>query len=64
MDGGVQSGLRAVQSLLGQPSQAIQPEAGSYLLLYLAASAGAVSAVLVQEEASQQKSLYFISEAL
>nr|CAE05804.2 OSJNBb0046K02.14 [Oryza sativa Japonica Group]CAE75940.1 B1159F04.3 [Oryza sativa Japonica Group] len=59
-----QAAFDELKQYLQSPPALVSLALGSELLLYLAASPVAVSAVLVQEKESSQKPVYFVSEAL
>nr|AAX95295.1 Reverse transcriptase (RNA-dependent DNA polymerase), putative [Oryza sativa Japonica Group]ABA92634.2 retrotransposon protein, putative, Ty3-gypsy subclass [Oryza sativa Japonica Group] len=59
-----QAAFDELKQYLQNPPTLISPAPGNELLLYLAASPVPVSAALVQERDSGQKSIYFVSEAL
>lgn len=53
-----------LKEYLSNPPIMSRPLAGEVLLVYLAASEQAVSAVLVREEQAQQKPVYFLSRRI
>ena len=58
-----QAAFEDLKKYLAQLPSLTSPEPGAQLLLYLAASSSAVSAVLVQED-NGQRPVYYVSEAL
>ena len=58
------SALHELKEYLTTPPLLSKPLLGEVLLLYLAVSEHAVSAILVREEGSKQLPIYYISKAL
>ena len=58
-----ESALHELNAYLTTPPLLSKPQLGEFLLLYLAVSEHAVSAVLVHEEESKQLPIYYVSKA-
>ncbi|XP_070004427.1 uncharacterized protein [Nicotiana sylvestris] len=63
-NGECQKALRNLKTYLSNPPLLAKPKAGEKLLIYLAISEVAVSAVLVQEEQGKQSPIYYVSKYL
>jgi len=59
-----QQALKNLKAYLSNPPLLAKPKAGERLLIYLAVSEVAVSAVLVREDQGKQSSIYYVSKSL
>lgn len=64
MDGGVEAAFQDLKAHFSQPPILAKLEGDEYLILYLATTKHAISSVLVREERTQMKPIYYGSKRL